>query len=71
MNGVGLTTVKELLGHKKKAVESCAAILSGHYLDIKAIPLASALDTPESQPIEKAGAGSGDRTHTRTSPKGF
>ena len=87
MKGVDLTTVKELLGHKtlvmtlryshlsqghkKKAVESVGAILSGHYLDTKAKPLVSALDTSEAQPIEKVGAGSGDRTHTRTSPKGF
>jgi hypothetical protein len=58
-------------GHKKKAVEDVGAILSGHYLDTKVEPVASALDTSEPQVIDKVGAGSGNRTHTRTSLKGF
>jgi integrase len=87
MNGVDLTTVKELLGHKtlvmtlryahlsqghkKEAVNKLGTVLGGHYLDTKAKPMASALDTSEPQVLDKVGAGSGDRTHTSTRLKGF
>jgi integrase len=87
MNGVDLTTVKELLGHKtlvmtlryahlsqghkKKAVEGVGAVLSGHYLDTKTKPMVSALDTSEPQVPEKIGAGRGGRTLTEQSSKEF
>jgi integrase len=59
MNGVDLTTVKELLGHKQKAVGGVGAILSGHYLDTKAEPMAKGMDTLDSQAPENIGTGSG------------
>jgi integrase len=58
MNGVGLTTVKEFLGHKsiqmtlryahlsqphkRKAVENLAELTDGHFLDTKAQKVANA-----------------------------
>ena len=59
MNGIDLTTVKELLGHKsiqmtlryahlsqphkKKAVETLTAIMDGHFLDTKPVIVVNAL----------------------------
>jgi integrase len=87
MNGVDLTTVKELLGHKtlvmtlrysrlsqghkKRAVETVGTILGGHYLDTKAESVVNGKSAEQAQAIDFVGAGSGGRTHTRTSPKGF
>jgi len=87
MNGVDLATVKELLGHrtlimtlryshlsqghKKKAVETVGDLINGHQMDTKADFSASSEDQKTTQVVDLIGAGSGDRTHTRTSLKGF
>jgi hypothetical protein len=87
MGGTDIMTVKELLGHntlqmtlryshlsqghKKKAVESVSAILSGHYMDTKAKPMAKWVDTQNAQAPEKVGDGGGNRTHMGARPGGF
>jgi len=87
MNGVDLTTVKELLGHKtlamtlryshlsqghkKRAVETVGAILGGHYLDTKAESVVNGESAGQARTIDFIGAGSGNRTRPRTSLKGF
>ena len=87
MNGVDLTTVKELLGHKtlvmtlryshlsqghkKRAVEVVETIFGGHFLDTRTEKVAVGQDVPVTQLVEFTGAGDGGRTRTGASPEGF
>ena len=87
MNGTDLATVKELLGHKtlqmtmryahlsqphkKKAVEDLGEVFGGHYMDTEAKSMDKGVDTQNVQPLEKHGAGGGNRTHMDTRPGGF
>jgi integrase len=87
MNGTDLATVKELLGHKtlqmtmryahlsqphkKKAVEDLGDVFGGHYMDTGAKSMDKGVDTQNVQPLEKHGAGGGNRTHMGARPGGF